>query len=296
MITRLEATRIELVPLDVDLHADDLHNAFASAAIMEFWDSPSSARVEDSRAVLTNYLGYDNARQWVIREAQDGPAVGLVGLFGAPASTGIHWLLRPEWQGKGYATEAVRAVTAHAFRNLEVQRIEAWIHPENVRSIGVAYRTGFQPRGRLVQRFPHRTSAHTSLVLGLSADAVNSSVVGVVPEMVVGFPDAVSDLLTRIFRGRATHVEGDPAEMVTFSLDGWSGSNSLTLSMADEASGYVGAPVEIRVDVATLDGLFERAEAEGVQIVLPPTPQPWMRTEFAFELPEGHRFTASAPT
>ena len=60
-------------------------------------------------------------RWWTVRTADE--AVGLVGLGYAGEGAELGILLRLQWQGRGLAQEAVRALCAHAF---EVQAL-AWI-------------------------------------------------------------------------------------------------------------------------------------------------------------------------
>jgi [ribosomal protein S5]-alanine N-acetyltransferase len=52
----------------------------------------------------------------------------------------------PHW-GKGYASEAARAMLAHGFTNLNIPRIVAVAFPENARSIGVMRSIGMAPLG-----------------------------------------------------------------------------------------------------------------------------------------------------
>lgn len=55
---------------------------------------------------------------------------------------GMFWALHPEYQGKGYATEAARAMLSYAFDELRVWRIVATTEHENLRSIAVMRRLG----------------------------------------------------------------------------------------------------------------------------------------------------------
>ncbi len=52
----------------------------------------------------------------------------------------------PHW-GRGYASEAVRAILTHGFSRLNIPRIVAVAFPENVRSIGVMRSVGMTPIG-----------------------------------------------------------------------------------------------------------------------------------------------------
>jgi RimJ/RimL family protein N-acetyltransferase len=71
---------------------------------------------------------------------------GLLPSFGgAPhrsAEVGLFWALLPEHRGKGYATEAARAMLAYAFDELDLQRVVATTEHDNQRSIAVMRRLG----------------------------------------------------------------------------------------------------------------------------------------------------------
>ena len=62
----------------------------------------------------------------------------------------VGWLLDPEYQGNGYATEAVRALLDVAFRRVNARIALAVIDDHNSRSIALAQRLGFSE----VQRAP----------------------------------------------------------------------------------------------------------------------------------------------
>lgn len=61
----------------------------------------------------------------------------------------IGYWLRTRFAGQGYATEAVRGVTAFAFRELEAERLEIWCDARNERSAAVARRAGFRQEALL---------------------------------------------------------------------------------------------------------------------------------------------------
>jgi [ribosomal protein S5]-alanine N-acetyltransferase len=54
----------------------------------------------------------------------------------------VAYALAPEFWGRGYATEAARAIRDHAFRTLDVPHLISLIDPENAASIRVAQRNG----------------------------------------------------------------------------------------------------------------------------------------------------------
>ena len=88
----------------------------------------------------------------------DGSLIGAVGFapclapFGRLRSfreaphrspeVGLFWALFPEHWGRGYATEAARAMVSYAFDELELGRIVATTENDNRRSIAVMKRLG----------------------------------------------------------------------------------------------------------------------------------------------------------
>lgn len=74
----------------------------------------------------------------------DGAFIGVVGFTfhpGEPAELG-YWLGEPYW-GKGYATEAVRALIEAAFATRQFREIKARALASNTASLGVLRKAGF---------------------------------------------------------------------------------------------------------------------------------------------------------
>ena len=78
--------------------------------------------------------------------------VGSAGFKGPPANgvVEIAYGLSPEHQGKGYATEAAEALTAHAFDSGEVRVVRAHTLPESNASGRVLTKCGFRRIGEVI--------------------------------------------------------------------------------------------------------------------------------------------------
>jgi RimJ/RimL family protein N-acetyltransferase len=59
-----------------------------------------------------------------------------------------YWVAVAHW-GRGFATEAVRAVVAHGFDDLGFERIQAGVYAWNEASSRVLVKSGFEFEGRL---------------------------------------------------------------------------------------------------------------------------------------------------
>jgi RimJ/RimL family protein N-acetyltransferase len=94
---------------------------------------------------------------WVqlsLEDRQLGELVGDVGLSpaeGEPGVVKLGYTVAPEFQGRGYATEAVRELVAYAFNVLGAERIRIYADGDNVASHRVAEKAGL----RLIERFRH---------------------------------------------------------------------------------------------------------------------------------------------
>lgn len=75
-------------------------------------------------------------------------AVGLILDAGNDAAELGYWIGKPYW-GRGYASEAARAVVAWGFRELELNRIHASHFPRNPASGAVLRKIGMRHEGRL---------------------------------------------------------------------------------------------------------------------------------------------------
>lgn len=88
---------------------------------------------------------------YAVTRADDGTLVGAVGLTVDPENDSAelgYWIGRQHW-GKGYATEAARAVVDWAFPALELHRIHASHFPRNPASGRVLRKLGMRHEGRL---------------------------------------------------------------------------------------------------------------------------------------------------
>ncbi len=93
--------------------------------------------------------------QFSVEERASGRLVGDVGLSrvdGEPGVVKVGYTIAPEFQGRGYATEAVAALVRYAFETLGADVVRAYADAENLPSIRVAEKVGM----RLVERLEHR--------------------------------------------------------------------------------------------------------------------------------------------
>jgi RimJ/RimL family protein N-acetyltransferase len=93
--------------------------------------------------------------QFSVEEREGGRLVGDVGINpaeGEPGVIKVGYTMSPAVQGRGYATEAVRALLDYAFGTLGADVARAYASADNLPSIRVAEKVGM----RLIERFEHR--------------------------------------------------------------------------------------------------------------------------------------------
>ncbi|ATB49521.1 GNAT family N-acetyltransferase [Corallococcus macrosporus] len=140
---------------------EDFEEGFAmwsDPTVVRFISGKPSTR-EEMWSRLLRYVGHWDLLGygfWAVREKATGRLVGDVGLGdfrremqpALPKAPEAGWVLAPGFQGKGYATEAVRAALAWADARLSPERVVCIISPENAASIRVAEKSGFRQFGQ----------------------------------------------------------------------------------------------------------------------------------------------------
>jgi RimJ/RimL family protein N-acetyltransferase len=133
-------------------------------AILETWEAlhhwmpwarerPSVEETEElARRSRTNFVNRIDLPMFMFLREQPTVAVGGTGLhrmdWAVPRFEIGYWVRR-SFEGKGYVSEAVRALTRLAFGTLGAQRVEIHFSHRNLRSQRVAERCGFILEGRL---------------------------------------------------------------------------------------------------------------------------------------------------
>jgi RimJ/RimL family protein N-acetyltransferase len=138
------------------LHKMTLGDAGLMLAI---WNDPAFVRFVGDRGIRAVEEAEDAMRHGILRLYEDygygpyrvslkdsGDAIGICGLFRRDGldDPDIGYATLPEYCGKGYASEAGRAVVEHARTALGLERVIAIISPENAASIGLIGKLGFE--------------------------------------------------------------------------------------------------------------------------------------------------------
>jgi RimJ/RimL family protein N-acetyltransferase len=136
--------------------APALHTTIADEAIVRnLASAPWPYALGDAEAFLATERDPSTSSMLIFRRTADAPElVGGIG-FGRRPSGAIelgYWVARSHW-GKGYATEAGRAVVAMARQSLGMRRLTAGHFLDNPASGRVLEKIGFKPTGIIAPRF-----------------------------------------------------------------------------------------------------------------------------------------------
>jgi [ribosomal protein S5]-alanine N-acetyltransferase len=163
----LHTGRLVLRQLKLD-DASSLFDVLSDEQVMHFWSSGPHKDIDETR----NYIGWnaDSTADhvcWAI--TQDGMiAVGWVILLPRRSNNfELGYILgRDQWRN-GYVYEAVRAVIDFAFERIGARRIMADTDPENIASVCLLEKLGFQREGHLREEWETHIGIRDSLIFGL---------------------------------------------------------------------------------------------------------------------------------
>jgi [ribosomal protein S5]-alanine N-acetyltransferase len=161
-----------------EVRADDLPDLMAvngDPEVTHFlpyatWQSLSDASAWLER--MNTLMATGSAKQLVIVRNADSKVIGTALLFkfdeGSNRVELGYALGRAHWK-QGYATEALRALLAHAFADMRIRRIEAEVNPANLASNALLKSLGFTQEGYLRERWVAKGAAYGVNIYGLLA-------------------------------------------------------------------------------------------------------------------------------
>jgi ribosomal-protein-alanine N-acetyltransferase len=171
-MTTLATARLLLGPHCED-DAERLHRWENDAEILEMMsDAYEPTSIDDARKWIARWTSPEQvAGRFAVRLADTGEFVGYAHLGEVERDQGrckLGYLIgeKAHW-GRGYATEAVRAVVAQAFGPLGLHRVQAGAYATNPASIRVLEKVGFRREGVLRESVRRGEGFIDEIVFGL---------------------------------------------------------------------------------------------------------------------------------
>lgn len=147
MISTDRLTLRRFQPGDADAFA--AYRSVPEVARYQSWDAPVS--LETARTTVAQYAEGDPTQAGWFQYAidLDGVLIGDIGLklHDNLRQADLGYTLAPAYQGKGYATEAVRGLLDHLFRERNLHRVSAECDARNESSARLLTRLGFRQEG-----------------------------------------------------------------------------------------------------------------------------------------------------
>lgn len=127
---------------------DKVYGLVSDPVVMRYFPR-TYERHEVQESMVRRLAAYENPGYSVLaaERRSDGAFVGQIGLLHWDGVDGredveVAYVLRPEFWGQGYATEAARACRDWAFEHLGVDRVVSFVAVDNAPSIAVTRRNG----------------------------------------------------------------------------------------------------------------------------------------------------------
>ncbi|MGK4578880.1 GNAT family N-acetyltransferase [Kitasatospora sp. HPMI-4] len=147
--------RLDLLPLRVE-HAEEMAGVLGDPRLHDFTGGepydPQALRARYQRLTAGSPEAGVLWLNWVLRLRDEGRLVGTVQATVDGSTAELAWVVGTPWQGRGYATEAARALLARLreqpFADAEpLTGVVAHIHPDHHASAAVAAALGLRPTG-----------------------------------------------------------------------------------------------------------------------------------------------------
>lgn len=151
--------------------ADALFELGSNPEVVRFF-SWGPYREREEAAAFIDRVRTQRPHEFFIVDPDDRP-IGLTGLTELSrrdrrAVVGT-WLGREHW-GTGVNRESKELILHYAFAVLDLHRVSAYAHPDNVRSLRALERLGFEREGTLRHWHLHRGEPRDVVILGLLRD------------------------------------------------------------------------------------------------------------------------------
>src|SRR5262245_30322460 len=112
-----DTKRLRLRPFrTADIQA--MHALYGDSDNLRYWSTPASTGLEATRRMMRWHLVYRPGSYviWAVEERKSGKVIGMINYHRRELRekrVDVGWLMLPQQQGKGYMTEAGRALLRH---------------------------------------------------------------------------------------------------------------------------------------------------------------------------------------
>ena len=154
--TNLETNRLYLQNIS-PAHRYFIYALFTNDDVLRFhYEEDRLTDLYGADAEIAEYNQPEPRSQnnWILVRKTDGVAMGVCVINNWDRSSAfceIHYDMHPDLWGKGYMTEAIQAILGFARDEMKVRCVEIGMDQENINSIKLVERLGFEYHGQTIE-------------------------------------------------------------------------------------------------------------------------------------------------
>jgi RimJ/RimL family protein N-acetyltransferase len=168
----LRASKVDLSEFTLD-DAEAVYRIVGDDAVTHWLSFDSRSRAEAAKmvhAIVASAQAKDRSEYYLAIDLA-GDLIGFMRLaFTGVRAAKLGYAARADCWGRGYVTDASKAMLDFAFRDLHLHRVSAAIGPDNRASVAVVKRLGFSYEGRIRDHVWTNNCWRDSLLYSLLSD------------------------------------------------------------------------------------------------------------------------------
>ena len=166
---KIETDRLILKRIEFE-NAKSIFYIFSNEEIMRYYGQFPIKSIEEAENLITMFHeNFKNSKgiRWGIFVKEDNSLIGTCGYHNwntRHSRAEIGYELSTNSWGKGYITEALRAIIQYGYEIMNLNRIEALVYPENKASIKSLLSQGFKKEG-VLEEYALFRNVHQHLIM-----------------------------------------------------------------------------------------------------------------------------------
>ena len=165
----LTTERLHLRPF-LDKDNSDLLEMLANRELMQYMDVPLIQNEEQAKLWLKNIQSKQDVILFALESKEEKKVIGSVAFIHLNKDhyfASLSYFIHHNYQRKGFAIEALRALINHGFIDKLLNRMEAQVHTKNMASQRLLEKLGFKSEGELKENFLIGNSFYNSYLYAL---------------------------------------------------------------------------------------------------------------------------------